>query len=127
MIGDAISSALPMLRAEAESLMTSTVRAETVTITTDPTTGADVLAATLLYRGIARVKGPGSSSLAVPATVMSESIHFPATAVPIPVGTRITVEDSANQPNLIGCVYRVTRSYLAELQAAQRAEVESWQ
>jgi len=59
--------------------------------------------------------------------VTSEQIHFPALAPMIPVGTRITVTGSANQPNLVGLVYRATRSHLAEFQTAQRVEVESWQ
>jgi len=107
--------------------MLTTVRAETVTVTANPTTGADVVTAALLYAGAAKVKGASQASLAVPATVTSEQIHFPALAPMIPVGTRITVTGSANQPNLVGLVYRATRSHLAEFQTAQRVEVESWQ
>jgi hypothetical protein len=114
-------------RARAESLMDSTVRAETVTVTADPTTGADVVTAVAIYEGAAKVKGATQSTGAIPATVASESIHFPAAAPVILRGTRITVLDSANQPNLVGIVYRATRSHLAEFQTAQRVEVESWQ
>ena len=108
--------------------MMTTVRAERVTVTADPTTGDDVIVvAALLYDGPAKVKAASGSSLAVPATVTSEQIHFPALAPVIPVGIRITVLDSVTQPNLVGRVYRVTRSHLGEFQTAQRVEVESWQ
>ena len=128
MIGDAISSALPTLRAAAESLMMSTVSVGwPVTVTADPDTGADVVTAVLLYEGIARVKGATQSSQAISASVLSEPIHFPAMAPVIPIGARITVLDSVTQPNLVGNVYRAIRSHLAEFQTAQRVEVESWQ
>lgn len=128
MLGADITAALPELRRETESLMTTTVRVETVTVTADPTTGADVVTPTsLVYSGPAKVKGSAAAADAVPATVATERIHFPALGAVIPVGSRITVEDSTNQPNLVGLVYRVTRSHLAEFQTAQRVEVESWQ
>jgi len=108
--------------------MLTTVRAETVTVTANSTTGADVVTVTAtVYTGPAKVKGASGSSLTVPATVVPEQIHFPAMAAVIPRGTRITVTGSENQPNLIGRVYRATRSHLAEFQTAQRVEVESWQ
>ena len=121
-----LGAALARGRVVAESLMTTTVRVETVTVTADPTTGADVVTGTPFYTGPARVKAPASSSLAVPATVASEQIHFPAAAPMIPVGVRVTVTASTNQPHLVGLVYRVTRPHMAEFQTSQRVEVESW-
>ena len=109
--------------------MTATVRVELVSVTADPDTGDDIIAVdAVVYVGAAKVKGSTiQSSPAIPATVTPSQIHFPATATVIPVGCRITVEASANQPNLVDRVYRATQSHVAEFQTAQRVEVESWQ
>ena len=120
---------LARARAAAQALMTTTVRVEMVTVAADPDTGADVITPTsLVYSGPARVKGSTiQSAQTTRATVSAAQIHFPATASAIPVGCRITVEDSVNQPSLVGREYRATKSHLAEFQTAQRVEVESWQ
>lgn len=121
------AGALTRGRALAEALMQTTVRVETIAVTTDQNTGADIKTATVIYTGKARVKGGSGASLAVPATVVSDQVHFPATAPAIPAGAQITVTASANQPSLVGNVYLVKRAHLAELQTAQRVEVESWE
>ncbi len=131
MLGDAISDALPSLRAQAESMMRTTVDIDTPgPVVTNPETGAATVATgTPVYTGPARIK---------PATVAHGSIadsdvalahdqlSIPVTAPPLRVGMRVVVTASDHEPRLVGGVYRVVAEHVGELTTAQRVGVERW-
>lgn len=133
MLGDDVAGALPELRANARSRMTSTVRVERIlSVNADPMTGADVVAAETVHAALAcRVKA--SPSADQPRDVAGadipehpDQIHFPWDTTGLEVGMRVTVTASQN-PILVGKVYRLMRPHVGDDTTAQRWGVESWQ
>ena len=116
MLGDAISEALPELRAEAESLMQDTLAVERQSGTTlDPDTLAEVPAYVPVYAGPGRIQRPGALS---PRENVAGGFEFdvravlaqlPLSAVGILAGDRVTVTavGPLTDPDLLGLVATV--------------------
>ena len=117
MLGDAISEALPELRAEAESLMVDEVFVESPSGATvmDPDTLAEVPEFAEVYSGPCRIQRPGALS---PNETVAGGFEFdvravlaqlPLTATGIVAGDRVTVTaiGSTTDPDLLGLVATV--------------------
>lgn len=131
-LGSDIAAALPGLRAEARSRMTSTVLVESVEAGTDWDTATDAVVATVVHEELpCRVKTAGATGAdrakAGPATVAysSPEIHFEWDVPGLRVGHRATVLASES-PALVGQVFRLVQPPDGEQMTAQRWEVESW-
>ena len=129
-INDAIQSALPRLRAEANARMTSTALIESVTVAADPMTGRDVETPTTVATLPCRVKSSGVQGTR--ANISSAAIlenrqmlHFPWDTTVLRVGMRATITASST-PSLVGMVYRLDSPTQGDQATAQRWEVESW-
>jgi hypothetical protein len=113
MLGDDINSALPELRAQAESRMTETVVVGLYEDGTDPDTGDATRAlVTERYQGKGRIRwasrdvtshdGPGA-----PVTVQEPYLSVPHGTVRLPVGDEVHVPASESEPLFIGMVFRI--------------------
>lgn len=108
--------------------MTSTVRVESVVTTANPSTGADVVTATLVASLPCRIKAGGAGGsdvqgVSIPAT--SDELHFPWDTEGLTPGLRAIVTASKT-PALLGRVFRLVGPCVGDQQTAQRWEVESW-
>lgn len=124
--------ALPQMRAEAESLMTDTVRVlRPVDVEVDPLTGKDVpvYAPDAVYEGRAKVQTyePHEQTPAVgghTTVVQRYHVHLPLAAGPFKTGDRVEVLASEHNPHLPGTVYRVAGPHEKAQQTAQRVLVD---
>lgn len=111
---DDILRALPVFRAEAESLML-----DTCTITrpgepvTDPETGGVTNSAETVYSGKCKVQSKDSATSSPEAgehtfTVVSRQVHIPANAADVRDGDVVTITASRLNAFTVGKQYRVS-------------------
>lgn len=112
-LGSDIAAALPEARAQAESLMTDTIRLEHVTgSTTDATTLAisDTYATDYLGRGrVQRADVQVGEPVAgeVEFGTLRTTVQLPIAVTTARRGQRVTVVASATDPGLVGAVFAV--------------------
>jgi hypothetical protein len=127
---DDVAAVLPVLRAEAESLMIDTVTVDRQSgEETHFQTGAVTQTYTDVYSGAAKVQATISQSRVAAAgehqyTVQEYRVDIPVSAGPLQVGDRVTVTASVLDPFLAGRVYRVVELFHKSFATAQRARVE---
>ena len=134
MLMPAIAGALPFLRQQARSRMTVTVRVESVTVTADPATGADVEAATVVHASLpCRVKvgarqgaAPDVQGSATPTA--RDELHFEWDVLGLVPGQRavVTAVGALDHPGLLGNTYRLVEPCEGSQMTAQHWGVESW-
>ena len=128
-LGDAIATALPRLRAQAESLMRDTIRADRQTGTTPDGLGGDVPVLTTLYTGRGKVQSQAVQQLNPEAgghvyTVQRYEVHLPVGSFSPAVGDLLSVTTAADNPELTGRVFRVTALMHKSQPTAYRLAVE---
>jgi hypothetical protein len=134
MIGTVLAGALPMLRAQAESLMLDTCTVCPVTgvneSTGAPTLGVAIYGPSIApHYGKCKFKDPSTKATTAQAggatyTVQSPEVHFPAGGLTPVVGLVVTGVSSATSTLVIGRQVRVTGRPLGSQTTALRLPVE---
>lgn len=125
-----LTTALPYLQAQAESLMIDTcVIDRPGDPVTDPETGAVTPSYTPVYVGRCKIQQTIAQSASPEAggavyTVQDSRLDIPVGAGPIETGDRVVITGARFNPALIGNLYRVTELFEKSWPTAQRIRVE---
>lgn len=128
---DDVSGILPILRAEAEALMTTTctVGRSTGAFVTDPNTGVDTPEVRpVVVRGICKVQAATPQAASPEAggavyTVERLQVHLPI-GDPVQAGDAVTIVANPMDPRLEGLVFRLTELVRGTYRTAQRWDTE---
>lgn len=129
LLGDVVGSALPGLRAEAESMMRDSCAIVRLgTPVTDPDTGVVTIPETEMYSGKAKVQTYEAQESHPEAgesvrTVQRYALHIPVGSYAPAVGDVATITTAFADPALVGRRYRVTALLHKTLATAYRLGV----
>jgi len=130
-----IQAALPVLRAQAESLMTDTctVRRDTGTTTIDPETLQEVPVYSTVHTGLkCKIQFPSNraTEVQIPGQQVAKSDlewHIPIATTGVltdDLVTMDTVDSVTGDPELVGKVFRVSGPFLKSYATARRFQIE---